>query len=278
MASPLDSSGTSELANGAILIQQVGLMLKAQVDPMTQILFQRFWFVTSLKHFGIRDIGLGALFLASKLEESPLRIRDLINCYAYLLEFIAHQGRQPTTTSTALPFDYVPMDYFASSFYDTKDALVVAEMQLLKRLGFQTQSSLPYGHLVNYLKVLELTSYPGLVKQSWGYANDMLQTPSPALYPPSTLAVAAIYLATRKHDPPIALPLVPEPWWVLFDATEEDVVDVCTRLLDLYRQWKLDAFGEADKAGVWKVCAKLPHDKQAVRDLIEVATTRNNKA
>jgi hypothetical protein len=30
-------------------------------------------------------------------------------------------------------------------------------MQILKRLGFQTQCGLPYGHLVNYLQVLELT-------------------------------------------------------------------------------------------------------------------------
>ncbi|SCV70031.1 BQ2448_1425 [Microbotryum intermedium] len=257
-------------------------MLKAPqvVMATAQVLFQRFWFVTSLKHFGIRDIGLGALFLASKLEESPIRIRDLINCYAYLLEFIAHHGRHSNSTSSSssssepTPFDYVPMDYFASTFYDTKDALVVAEMQLLKRLAFQTQSSLPYGHLVNYLKVLELSSYESVVKASWGYANDMLQTPSPALYPPSTLAVAAIYLATRKHDPPIALPLTPEPWWILFDATEEDVLDVCTRLLDLYRDWKLDAFGEAD-SGVWKVCSKLPHDKQGLRDLIDVAKAGN---
>jgi hypothetical protein len=34
------------------------------------------------------------------------------------------------------------MDYFATEFYDLKDALVIAEMQILKRLGFQTQCGL----------------------------------------------------------------------------------------------------------------------------------------
>ena len=31
--------------------------------------------------FIIQDIGMGALYLASKLEECPPRIRDLINVY-----------------------------------------------------------------------------------------------------------------------------------------------------------------------------------------------------
>lgn len=65
------------------------------------------------------------------------------------------------------------MDYFATEFYDTKDALVIAEMQILKRLAFQTQCGLPYGHLVNYLQVLELTKEDGLVARCWGYLNDM---------------------------------------------------------------------------------------------------------
>ena len=72
---------TSPLQDGAILIQQAGVMLKAWVnsrreraaradpppppplpDPLrpqvvlatAQVLFQRFWFVTSMKHFGVR--------------------------------------------------------------------------------------------------------------------------------------------------------------------------------------------------------------------------------
>lgn len=65
------------------------------------------------------------------------------------------------------------MDYFAIEFYDTKDALVIAEMQILKRLGFQTQCGLPYGHLVNYLQVLELTKNDKLVARAWGTLNDL---------------------------------------------------------------------------------------------------------
>ena len=65
------------------------------------------------------------------------------------------------------------MDFFDNEFYDRKDAMVIAEMQILKRLGFQTQCSLPYGHLVNYLQVLELSLNDEFVKSCWGYVNDM---------------------------------------------------------------------------------------------------------
>ena len=179
------------------------------VMATAQVLFQRFWFVTSLKHFGIRvsaaspifrilphdqadeltqDIGMGALFLASKLEESTLRIRDIINCYSYLSSLVAYCSNPPYPPPTSFE-SYDPMDYFATEFYDLKDALVIAEMQILKRLGFQTQCGLPYGHLVNYLQVLELTGEKQLVNRSWGFCNDMCVTasfvPSRQLFPSS---------------------------------------------------------------------------------------------
>lgn len=110
---------------------------------------------------------MGALYLASKLEECPLRMRDLINIYDLLLQRTAH-----TLSSTRIEFKYAPMSYFGSRFYDLKDAIVVAEMQILKRLGFNVQVVLPYGTLVNYLRVLGLTGREDVCTRAWGYLND----------------------------------------------------------------------------------------------------------
>lgn len=123
----------------------------------------------------MQDIGLGALFLSSKLEESPIRLRDLINAYDYLLALSAHCSTLPYPSPST--FVYTPMEYFSTSFYDTKDALVVAEMQILKRLGFQAQVASPYGVLVNYLRVLELAAREDVVKKCWGYVNDLFVLP-----------------------------------------------------------------------------------------------------
>ncbi|EPQ58403.1 cyclin-like protein [Gloeophyllum trabeum ATCC 11539] len=223
-------------AYGCKLIHQAGILLKQkQVAVATaQILFQRFWFVTSMKQFGIGDVGMGALYLASKLEECPLRMRDLINVYDLLLQRAAHslkpEGKE---------FKYTPMSYFGNTFYDLKDALVVAEMQLLKRLGFDVHVVLPYGTLVNYMRLLDLTGREDAVSRAWGYLNDALQTPVYASYPVQTIVSAAILLATRHLG--IPLPSTPPNcWWDLFDAEWEDVWAVCGYIMRLYRERSLE--------------------------------------
>ena len=110
---------------------------------------------------------MGALYLASKLEECPIRMRDLINVYDLLLQQATHSSQQKHTE-----FKFTPMSYFGNTFYDLKDALVVAEMQILKRLGFHVNVVLPYGTLVNYLRVLGLTSKEDVCSRAWGYLND----------------------------------------------------------------------------------------------------------
>jgi hypothetical protein len=116
---------------------------------------------------------MGALYLASKLEECPVRMRDLINVYDLLQSRAAHE-LNATRHSSSPPeeFKYTPMSYFSQTFYDLKDALVVAEMQILKRLGFNSQVVLPYGTLVNYLRVLALIDHDAAPQTAWGYLND----------------------------------------------------------------------------------------------------------
>lgn len=115
---------------------------------------------------------MGALYLSSKLEECPIRMRDLINVYDLLLQRASHTV-SAASSSTPLPdFKYAPMSYFGNTFYDLKDALVVSEMQILKRLGFNVHVTLPYGTLVNYMRLLGLTSREDAVSKAWGYLND----------------------------------------------------------------------------------------------------------
>ncbi|KAF8810170.1 cyclin-like protein [Phlegmacium glaucopus] len=220
-------------AYGCKLIHQAGILLKQKQVAVAaaQILFQRFWFVTSMKQFGVGDVGMGALYLASKLEECPLRMRDLINVYDLLLQRATHS----LSSKAAEAFHYHPMSYFGSTFYDLKDALVVAEMQILKRLGFNVHVVLPYGTLINYLRVLDLTNREDACTRAWGYLNDAHQTPVYALYQIPTIVCAAILLATRHLN----IPLPSQPpvcWWELFDARWEDVWSISGYIMRLYRQ------------------------------------------
>ncbi|GJJ12254.1 hypothetical protein Clacol_006495 [Clathrus columnatus] len=222
---------------GCKLIQQAGILLKQKQVAMAtaQILFQRFWYVSSMKQFGIGDIGMGALYLASKLEECPVRMRDLINVYDLLLSRCRHSSSSQGET----PFKYTPTGYFSSTFYDLKDALVVAEMQMLKRLGFNVHVVLPYGTLINYLRVLGLLDREDVCRRAWGYLNDALQTPVYALYSVPTIVSAAIFLTSRH----LYIPLPSEPpnaWWSLFDSDWEDIWSVSGYIMRLYRDIGLE--------------------------------------
>lgn len=135
---------------------------------------------------------MGALYLASKLEECALRMRDLINVFDLLTQQISHRLHRSvsplddsTTNSNRGPeqsqdqdqdqdqeFQYKPMTYFSQTYYDLKDTLIVAEMQLLKRLGFDVHVALPYGTLVNYLQVLGLVERSDVCQRAWSYLND----------------------------------------------------------------------------------------------------------
>ncbi len=186
---------------GCQLIQQAGILMKLPQRTMgtAQVLFQRFWYVTSFKSFSSKDVCLGALFLATKLEETPIRLRDLINVFDYLIRRALHAsnacpsprlrgesrsgGSARNGKARAIeelqvkpaPFSYKPQAYFSQDFYDTKDAMVVAEMQILKRLGFNVQVTLPYATMINYLQLLGLTDrdrYPGVAQKAWSWIND----------------------------------------------------------------------------------------------------------
>lgn len=226
---------------GCKLIHQAGILLKQkQVAIATaQILFQRFYYVSSMKQFGIGDVGMGALYLASKLEECPLRMRDLINVYDLLLQRAAHTVASTSSSHPPPDFKYAPMSYFGNTFYDLKDALVVSEMQILKRLGFNVHVVLPYGTLVNYMRLLGLTGREDAVSKAWGYLNDALQTPVYALFAVPTIVSAAILLTVRHLG--ISLPSTPEnSWWELFDAEWDDVWNVCGYIMRLYRDRSLE--------------------------------------
>jgi hypothetical protein len=64
------------------------------------------------------------------------------------------------------------MSYFNDDFFDLKDVLVIAEMQILKRLRFNVHVVLPFGTLINYLRVLELTSRKNACARPWVYLDD----------------------------------------------------------------------------------------------------------
>lgn len=66
--------------------------------------------------------------------------------------------------------------------------------------------------------------------------NDSLRTDVFVRYQPETIACACIYLSSRKLN--ISLPKSPA-WFSIFRVSEEDIQDVCFRILRLYKRPKV---------------------------------------
>jgi hypothetical protein len=53
------------------------------------------------------------------------------------------------------------------------DALYVAEMHILTKLGFRVETKLPYSLAINYLQILALSGDDRVAQRVWNYCNDM---------------------------------------------------------------------------------------------------------
>lgn len=147
-----------------------------------------------------------------------------------------------------------------------KDAIQYNELQILKRLGFNMQVDLPYSHVVNYLRILDLVFEGDIAQRCWSILNDAwvaiffaklthrsLLTPLYAQQPPHVLAVTSILLATRLER--IALP---EGWYLLFDVEWEDIWQSCGRIMELWRDW-----GVAPIPGAVDAAPETPEEHKA---------------
>ncbi|CAL8353476.1 cyclin-L1 isoform X1 [Gadus morhua] len=224
-SSPSADHGLTSIAEeqlrmrGCELIQAAGILLKLpQVAMATgQILFQRFFYCKSFVRHCAEMVAMACVHLSSKIEEEPRRIRDVINVFHHLKKGRGGRTRPP------LPLD--------AAYVNTKAQVIKTERRVLKELGFCVHVKHPHKVIVMYLQVLECEKNTPLVQMAWNYMNDSLRTDVFLRYSAETVACACIYLSARA----LQIPLPEQPaWFLLFGSAEEDLKEICRRILRLY--------------------------------------------
>uniref|UniRef100_A0A1L8DX27 Putative cdk9 kinase-activating protein cyclin t n=1 Tax=Nyssomyia neivai TaxID=330878 RepID=A0A1L8DX27_9DIPT len=208
---------------GCELIQTAGILLKLpQVAMATgQVLFQRFFYSKSFVRHNMETTAMSCVCLASKIEEAPRRIRDVINVFHHIKQVRA----QKTITPMIIDINYITL----------KTQVIKAERRVLKELGFCVHVKHPHKLIVMYLQVLGLEKNQKVMQMAWNFMNDSLRTDVFVRYQPETIACACIYLTARKLS--IVLPSQPS-WYAVFSVTENHIVDVCYRICQIYRRPK----------------------------------------
>jgi len=210
---------------GCELIQMMAVLLRLpQVAVSTAcVSFHRFYAKRSLSKFDVRHYAMGALFLATKVEECPRKMRDVLAVFVHLDQ--KRKGIQPPK----------PLDIYSQRYKVFKECLVKAERELLKELGFILYTEHPHKLILNYVKLLtdDMTTLKKLSQYAWNFINDSQRTDVCVRFAPEVICCAALWMGARIHH--IKLPSNPAPpWWELFDTCKEDLDEVARQVSALY--------------------------------------------
>ncbi|CAB3363521.1 Hypothetical predicted protein [Cloeon dipterum] len=244
---------------GCELIQTAGMLLKLpQVAMATaQVLFQRFYYSKSFVRHPMEIFAMGCLCLASKIEEAPRRVRDVINVFSHIKQ-----------VDSGKPIAPVVLDQIYSTL---KIQVIKAERRVLKELGFCVHVKHPHKIIVIYLQMLGFEKNEEFMQCSWNYMNDSLRTNVFVRYDPETIACACVYLSAKK----LKIPMLKEPpWYSLFGAKEDDLLEICYSILRLYNRPKANA----DKLEriVVELQTKYQEERARQRKLAGLLNSANN--
>lgn len=131
------------------IILEAGILLKLPMVTMAtaQAILHRFYFRKSFIKCDMQTVATASLFLASKIEENPRKLKDLVSIFDYVCK-VKREG----TKNVQL------LDLNSFQFTDLKSEIIDAERFILKELGFATDkiSNLNvHKYIYFYLEVLE---------------------------------------------------------------------------------------------------------------------------
>lgn len=208
---------------GCDLIQESGILLKLPQAVMAtgQVLFHRFYCKKSFARFNVKKVSAGCVWLASKLEESPRKARQV------LIVFHRMECRREN-----LPIEHLEVG--SQKYHELKTDLSRTERHILKEMGFICHVEHPHKFISNYLATT-LDAPPDLTQElrqeAWNLANDSLRTTLCVRFKSEVVACGVVYAAARRFQVP--LPENP-PWWKAFDADKAGIDEVCRVLAHLY--------------------------------------------
>eukprot|EP00474_Spongospora_subterranea_P000382 CRZ00840.1 hypothetical protein [Spongospora subterranea] len=198
------------------LIQDVGIRL--QFPQMTiataMTLFHRFFSTQLLTSHDVMEIAQTSLFVSGKSEETPRRLRDVLN----------------TVYRFCHP-DLPPLQ-ICDEFWAMKERLIESERQFLRVIGFDFAVTHPHSFALHFLR--DLRANDDLANLTFAILNDSLRLPFCVHYEPHVIACSALYLATELLS--VRTGDGDEEWWDRFGAHRTEVESICHAILDMYER------------------------------------------
>jgi protein BUR2 len=213
-------------AKGINFLRQVGIMLKLPELTLSTaaIFFNRFLMRLSLvdrpnqKALHHYTLGATALFLATKVEESCRKMKDLVVACCRVAQ------KNPNLV----------IDEQSKDFWKWRDTILLHEDVLLEMLCFDVTVEPPHKQLYEMLKYYHVHHNKQLRNAAWAFVTDSNITQLCLLCSSHTIAAAALYSAARYYN--VAFPDSSDgrPWWEVQHVALDDILKACNYMAANY--------------------------------------------
>jgi len=214
----------------ARFIFECGIKLKGQ--PLTiataAILMHRFFKEVDAANYDCYLIAASTLYLAGKIKDDPLKIRDIINVSYNTL----HRNNEILK--------------IGDEYWNMRDAIVQAELLIMRVLKFEVTIVHPHKYLLHYLLSLEgllgkekWDKYP-IARTAASFLQDFHHDASILDYEPKHVAIACITLTLQCYG--VQLPLLEESddesWYTVFvkDLPKEKHWEIMEKIMEVYNK------------------------------------------
>lgn len=178
----------------------------------------------------LQTLGATALFLATKVEESCRKMKDIVIACCRVAQ------KNPNLI----------VDEQSKDFWKWRDTILQNEDVLLEVLCFDLTIEAPHKQLYDMLKFYGVHHNKQLRNAAWAFVTDSNQTQLCLLSSSRTIAAAALYCAARQSN--VAFPDNPrgQPWWEVQHVRLKDMLRACTYMAYNYEHAPGKAGGPPD--------------------------------
>ncbi|RXG51720.1 hypothetical protein Avbf_16724 [Armadillidium vulgare] len=174
--------------SGAKYLRECCMKLNASVVTMCTAItyYHRFYNNVNFEDYDPYLIACTCIYLASKVKNDDLKIRDIINVGYHTI----HRNRSPLSLDP---------------YFELRDSLVESELLLMRMLKFDLHVDLPHKYLLFYLNTLKDWMGPKMSQDfpiaqiSWTLLLDIHQVPVVLKYSPQAIAAAVIFLTFQIY-------------------------------------------------------------------------------
>ncbi|KAF8895340.1 cyclin-like protein [Infundibulicybe gibba] len=209
-----------------------------------QNLYHRFHLFFPRKDFNYVDVALASLYVSTKMHDTLKKPRELLAVsYAVRFPELVAKSKNPGGEIDIDTMDQQMVEH-------DRQRLLSVERLVLETICFNFTSRMPFPYVIKMGR--ELHAQRKHIKLAWRLAIDCHRTLLPIQYPPHTIALGCIYVASLLlsfEQPPetLASPLRPSKeiaqqlgtngkWESDFQSQVEDLEDIAHTILDLLIQ------------------------------------------